>query len=106
MDIIEKLGHSVVHHGKFSNRIFLLKYHPNDRANITKQLNELALAKGYTKIIAKIPAAAQPVFLQDGFTQEAFIPAFYKGEDDVFFMSKFLSEERKATPSSEERFSY
>ncbi|WP_053185352.1 putative beta-lysine N-acetyltransferase [Sunxiuqinia dokdonensis] len=99
MDLIEKIGHSLVHHGKFNNRIFLLKYDPNDRANITQKLNELARKNGYTKIIAKIPAAAQPVFLQDGFTQEAFIPAFYKGEDDVFFMSKFLSDERNASPN-------
>ncbi|WP_299576894.1 putative beta-lysine N-acetyltransferase [uncultured Sunxiuqinia sp.] len=99
MDIIEKIGHSVVHHGTFNNRIFLLKYHPNDRTTITKRLNELAQAKGYTKIIAKVPAAAQPVFLQDGFTQEAFIPAFYQGKEDVFFMSKFLSEDRQTSPN-------
>lgn len=99
MDLIEKIGHSVVHHGKFNNRIFLLKYAPGDRANITRQLNELAKANGYTKIIAKIPAAAQPVFLQDGFTQEAFIPSFYNGHDDVFFMSKFLSDERRTSPN-------
>lgn len=100
MDLIEKLGHSLVHHGEFNNRIFLLKYDEKDRNNITDQLNKLAETNGYTKIIAKVPAAAQPVFLKDGFTQEAFIPSFYQGEQDVFFMSKFLSDERKKAPSS------
>ncbi|WP_159518098.1 putative beta-lysine N-acetyltransferase [Sunxiuqinia indica] len=100
MDRIEKIGHSVVHHGKFNNRIFLLKYSDKDRQNITQLLNSLAATNGYTKIIAKVPAAAQPVFLIDGYRQEAFIPAFYKGEEDVFFMSKFLSDERDATPEA------
>jgi lysine 2,3-aminomutase len=100
MDRIENIGHSVVHHGKFNNRIFLLKYSDKDRQNITQLLNSLAATNGYTKIIAKVPAAAQPVFLIDGYRQEAFIPAFYKGEEDVFFMSKFLSDERDATPEA------
>ena len=100
IDRIETIGHSVVHHGKFNNRIFLLKYHDADRNQITGWLNDLAAANGYTKIIAKVPATAQPLFLMDGFTPEAFIPAYYKGENDVFFLSKFLNEERSTIPEA------
>ena len=100
IDRIETIGHSVVHHGKFNNRIFLLKYHDADRNQLTGWLNDLAAANGYTKIIAKVPAAAQPLFLMDGFTPEAFIPAYYKGEEDVFFLSKFLNEKRSTIPEA------
>lgn len=98
LDKIEQIGQSIVHHGHFSNRIFLLKYHPDDGAEMINKLNELANENGYSKIIAKAPASAQPLFLTAGFEQEAFIPAYFKSEEDVFFMSRFLTEERAQTP--------
>lgn len=98
LDKIEQIGQSIVHHGHFSNRIFLLKYHSDDSETIIKKMNELAIQNGYSKMIAKVPASAQPLFLIDGFEQEAFIPAYFNGEDDVFFMSKFLTEKRAETP--------
>ena len=98
LDKIEQVGQSIIHHGHFSDRIFLLKYHPDDGETIIKKLNELAVKNGYSKMIAKIPASAQPLFLIDGYEQEAFIPGYFKGEDDVFFMSKFLSEQRAEIP--------
>ena len=97
-DKIEKIGKSIIHHGHFSNRIFLLKYHPEDGTAIIKRINELANENGYSKIIAKVPPSAQPLFLIDGFEQEAFIPAYFGGEEDVFFMSKFLNSKRSEIP--------
>ena len=97
MDNIEKIGHSLIHHGKFNNRIYLMKLHKADHPGLLKQLNKLASENGYSKIIAKIPASAQPAFLMDGFAQEAFIPAFYNGNEDAFFMAKYLDFKRSVT---------
>ncbi|HKJ43781.1 MAG TPA: putative beta-lysine N-acetyltransferase [Sunxiuqinia sp.] len=100
-DKIEQIGQSTVHHGHFSNRIFLLKYHPDDGATVIKKMNELASENGYSKMIAKVPESAQPLFLIDGFVQEAFIPGYFNGDEDVFFMSKFLTEKRAETPEKQ-----
>lgn len=93
-DTIENLGKSVVHHGQFSNRAFLLKYKPEDRDTIIGRLNELASENWYSKIIAKVPPSAQPLFALDGFEQEAYIPGYFNGKEDVIFMSKFLDAKR------------
>jgi len=94
MDCIEKLGHSLIQHGNFNNRIYLMKFDERDYANLLPQLDDLAIKNGYSKIFAKIPATAQPISLQNGYVQEAYIPEFYIGNEGVFFMSKFLDPER------------
>jgi lysine 2,3-aminomutase len=94
IDYIEKIGNSLVHHGKFNNRIYLMKLHKSDNPGLLERLNKMAAQKGYSKIIAKIPASAQPAFLMDGFAQEAFIPDFYDGGEDAFFMAKYLDSKR------------
>lgn len=35
-----------------------------------------------------------PLFIADGYLLEGYIPRFYGGEEDVYFMSKFLSSDR------------
>ena len=95
MDRIEKIGFSTIQHGPFNNRIYLMKFDKRDNLHLLTQLNELALKNGYSKIFAKIPASAHPISLQHGFTQEAYIPEFYKNGEGVFFMSRFLTPERQ-----------
>lgn len=94
MDSIEKTGHSTIQHGKFNNRIYLMKYDKQDESDILFRLNDLATKNDYSKIIAKIPASVQPLFLMDGYTQEAYIPEFYFGNEDAFFMTKYFDPKR------------
>jgi lysine 2,3-aminomutase len=98
MDCIEKTGHSTIQHGKFNNRIYLMKYDKRDQSDIISRLNDIAGKNGYTKIIAKIPASVQPLFLMDGYTQEAYIPEFYKDSEGAFFMTKYFDVERSIIP--------
>lgn len=98
MDSIEKTGHSNIQHGKFNNRIYLMKYDKQDESDILFRLNDLANKNRYTKIIAKIPASVQPLFLMDGFTQEAYIPEFYFGNEGAFFMTKYFDPKRSIIP--------
>ncbi|MGE4586636.1 MAG: putative beta-lysine N-acetyltransferase [Mangrovibacterium sp.] len=97
-DSIERLGHSVIHHGEASNRIYLMKFSWEDQDNIIEKLDRLAGRKGYSKIIAKVPARAQPLFLTGDYQMEASIPGFYNGEEDVFFMAKYFSSSRESKP--------
>ena len=99
MDSIEKIGHSLIQHGCFNNRIYLLKFDKRDQADLTKRLNELAQKNAYGKIITKVPESANPIFLKDGYKQEAYIPEFYKDGEGVFFMAKYFNNERAQVPN-------
>lgn len=98
MDTIEKIGHTTIQHGKSNNRIYLMKYDKQDESEVLCRLNDLATKNDYSKIIAKIPASVQPLFLMDGYTQEAYIPEFYFGNEGAFFMTKYFDPKRSIIP--------
>ena len=75
-----------------------MKYDKRDQSDIISRLNDIADKNGYSKIIAKIPASVQPLFLMDGYTQEAYIPEFYKGNEGAFFMTKYFDPKRSIIP--------
>ncbi len=99
MDCIEKSGHSTIQHGKFNNRIYLMKYDKRDQSDLLGRLNDLAIENNYSKIIAKVPATIQPLFLTDDYTLEAYIPNFYNGIEGAFFMAKYFDPERALIPN-------
>lgn len=94
MDQIEKIGLSVIQHGKFNNRIYLLKYNEDGNSDLLVRMDELACKNEYGKIIAKVPASAQTFFLMNGYSQEAYIPSFFEGQEDVSFMVKYFDDAR------------
>ncbi|MFA6808486.1 MAG: putative beta-lysine N-acetyltransferase [Eubacteriales bacterium] len=89
-----KIGKSIINHGKYSNRIYLMKIDQSDFPEIIQILDDLAKVNGYTKIFAKIPYLFKEAFIKSGYGIEATIPGFYKGVEDVIFMGKYFSEER------------
>jgi len=95
MDKTEKIGQSLIQHGKDSDRIYLMKLHPSDAASIIPVLFDLAHKNGYTKIFAKIPATYYPQFLMAGFQIEASVPGFYRGNEDGLFLGHYIDASRK-----------
>ena len=94
-DNIETFGEgSIIQHGKLNNRIYLMKLDENDLPDIFQFINHLARENEYSKIICKVPSWACPLFISNGFISEAYIPDFFKGSVDAFFMSKFLNSDR------------
>jgi lysine 2,3-aminomutase len=100
-DKIEKLGKSTIYHGKFNDRIYLMKLHPENVPEIISGMEELADKQGYSKIFAKIQPGALPGFLSNNYSIEAFVPKFYKNKQDCFFVSKFKNGKRKEIPKNE-----
>jgi putative beta-lysine N-acetyltransferase len=98
-DVIEKIGKSVIQHGKYNDRIYLMKLDPVDADDISKELDQLAIKNQYSKIFAKIPESHIGSFIDAGFKQEAAIPGFYNGKENVVFLAKFLSEGRMKVDS-------
>jgi lysine 2,3-aminomutase len=97
-DKFEKIGDSLIQHGKFNNRIYLMKTTPKGTSRIISKMDKLAEEKGYTKITAKIFADSFPRFLLAGYRVEAYIPGYFNGEYDCMYVSKFTDEKRKKLP--------
>ncbi|MFW5774089.1 MAG: putative beta-lysine N-acetyltransferase [Tangfeifania sp.] len=105
LDKTETIGNSIIHHGKFNNRIYLLNLGHNEAASIIPKLDDLAAENGYTKIFAKIHSDALPEFMLNGYEIEAFVPEFYVGNADCIMVAKFLDDERRRIPIEKvERF--
>jgi len=94
-DIIIQIGKSIIQHGKSNNRVYVMKYHPDDSPIILKKINELAKENRYTKIFAKIPLMQAMEFIEDGFVIEAEVPKFFKGKETCYFLCKYFSMSRK-----------
>ena len=88
-DSIIKINNSLIQHGKENNRIYLMKLGTDKINNLIFSLNHLAEKNIYTKIFAKIPENAKNSFLNNGYLQEAFIPKFYKYQENVYFMASY-----------------
>ena len=94
-DKVEKLGNSYIQHGTFNDRIYLMKLSCRDYPDIVNRLHDLARRNGYSKIFAKVPESACPLFLKKEYEVEACIPSFYDGEETGLFLGKFLQKDRQ-----------
>ncbi|MBN2102483.1 putative beta-lysine N-acetyltransferase [bacterium] len=97
---MEKIGKSWIQHGPLNQRIYLIKLAHSDYPDIMEKIESLVQSRGYTKIFTKVPAWAYAGLRNRGYVQEAFIPAFYHGEGDIFFMSKFIDPKREMIQES------
>lgn len=93
-DTIENIGDSVIQHGKFNNRIYLMKLSRKDFPDIIEELDKIALREGYSKIFAKVPSFAKDNLINNDYLIEARIPKFYNGVENVYFMGKYFDESR------------
>lgn len=93
-DTLTNIGDSIIQHGKFNDRIYLMKLSKKDFPDILYELDRLALDNKYSKIFAKVPAFAKDEFVNNRYIEEAYIPRFYNGQEDVYFMGKYFSKLR------------
>ncbi|MFC1875692.1 putative beta-lysine N-acetyltransferase [Thermodesulfobacteriota bacterium] len=94
-DSIEKINRSIVQHGPYNRRVYLMKLHVQDVLHILPALDRLAHEKHYEKILAKVPSESKPVFEKQGYIQEAVIPEYFNNREHAFFMCKYLSSSRR-----------
>lgn len=102
-DCVSTLNKSVIQHGRDNDRIYLMKL-GGDVLETIEHLDSLAAEHGYSKIIAKVPEAAQEAFEQHGYIMEAMIPRFYNGSTDAYFMAKFIDPERGVEKNEDKIF--
>jgi putative beta-lysine N-acetyltransferase len=94
-DTLTTFGQSKIQHGKHSDRVYLMHLATADLPGIIPYLDALASDRGYSKLFAKIPVAAESAFLAAGYAVEASIPNFYRGQESALFLGKYLSAERQ-----------
>ena len=100
-DIIETVNGSLIQHGHHSDRIYLMRLNPENIPGTLAAVDELAAARGYGKIFARIPSDAWPEFKIAGYRKEAVIPYLYRGKTDGFFVARYLSDRRRVLANPE-----
>ncbi len=94
-DAIVHRGNSIIQHGHFNNRVYVMRLAHEDIPDIIRYADNLALKEGYTKIFVKVPESSVETFASDGYVTEATVPFFYNGEESAVFMGKYLDPVRK-----------
>lgn len=94
-DQIEAFGESLLQHGNSNDRVYLMKVSPDDCPSVVGYAVTLARAHNYSKVFAKVPAAARDAFLHKSFIEEAKVPRLFSGREDGYFLSKFMLSDRR-----------
>ncbi|MCK9306863.1 MAG: putative beta-lysine N-acetyltransferase [Methanoculleus sp.] len=94
-DTIATIGRTLVQHGQVSDRIYVMHLSPADLPGILADLDALAQREDYSKIFAKVPVSALPLFIARGYIVEARVPRFFRGREDGCFAAKFFDAERR-----------
>ncbi len=100
-DIIENFKGTIIQHGKYNDRLYLMKCPSSPDQNLADDLIRLTQKKGYTKIFAKVPEFVSRQFFLAGFIEEARIPKFYSAGESAVFMSFYLDKNRSNEPHVE-----
>jgi putative beta-lysine N-acetyltransferase len=101
-DVIQQIGKSIVQHGHFNNRIYVMRLSFEDIPDIIRPLDELAKKEGYSKIFIKLPKSSESVFAGAGYCTEATVPFYYNGTDTAVFMAKYFNAARNKVADSRE----
>ncbi len=90
-----KTGRSIIQHGSYNDRIYLMEWGGDDPDFLADKLLRLANDENYSKITARVPEHAKDAFLNKGFIIEACVPSFYNGKEDGYFLGFFPENGRR-----------
>lgn len=88
---------NTIQHGRSSDRVYLLKLGSSPDV-AARSLSDLALAEGYSKVIAKVPEVMLDAFKAQSFEEEVRVPNMYAHHGDGVFVAKYLMPERRDEP--------
>lgn len=94
-DRVVRHGNSIVQHGHFNNRVYVMKLDPADIPEILRYSDTLAYKEGYSKIFVKVPESSVSRFMEQGYIPEATVPFFYRGKESAVFMAKYTDPARR-----------
>lgn len=85
----------LIQHGPANDRIYLMKMGDDGAVTLPDDLIAFASQHNYSKVFAKVPAAAAIPFRLVGFKREAAIPGYYGGCEQADFLCCYLHEQRR-----------
>ncbi len=94
-DKLELIGDSLIQHGKYNDRIYLLDLSPKDLPKLFTKFKQLLSKNKYSKIVVKVPEKYKEEFINKGFTEEAYVPNFYYGKETMSFLANYPKKERR-----------
>lgn len=100
-DTVERIGQSIIQHGRNNQRIYLMKSSVVDLPGIIEKLDDLADRNSYSKIFAKVPESQRNIFLENGFRVEASVPCLFHGKEQGLFLGKYPIGERGSEKKEE-----
>ncbi|WP_027361343.1 putative beta-lysine N-acetyltransferase [Halodesulfovibrio aestuarii] len=94
LDRVVSVMGNTIQHGHSSNRAYLLKLggSPDIAA---RSLSDIAVAEGYSKVIAKVPETMLDAFTAQSFEEEARVPDMYAHKGDGVFVARYFEPERR-----------
>lgn len=95
IDQVVKFGESILQHGKFNDRVYLMKLSKTDFPDIINYIYKLAKENKYTKAFVKVPKWAEGTFTDAGYEIEAVVKNFFAGVEDAYFMAYYFDKSRK-----------
>ena len=101
-DSVIKYGKSILQHGHFNNRVYIIKLAQDDLPGIIGFADDLAEKEGYTKIFGKVPASSADLFARAGYVIEASIPSYFQGKEEAVFMAKYFDPDRSKAVNATE----
>jgi putative beta-lysine N-acetyltransferase len=102
-DKIEYFNKSIIQHGKYNDRVYVLKLSEEDFPDILDYIDKLTDNYSYSKIIIKSPRWAYKELIENGYEKEGLIPNFFNGNTDCYFLCKYINESRRNTNLSIKR---
>ncbi len=97
-DVVLHRGNSIIQHGHFNNRVYIMKLAPGDIPDIIRYADDLTHKEGYTKIFVKVPESSVEIFANAGYITEATVPYFFHGKEPSVFMARYTDPGRKKVP--------
>jgi beta-lysine N6-acetyltransferase len=91
---------SVIQHGPFNDRIYLLSATDKDIYSLPSRLIDIAIKNGYGKIFAKLNETQSFPFLSENYIIEARVPLMYPRNREGVFLAHFLDKSRKEEENS------
>jgi putative beta-lysine N-acetyltransferase len=94
-DLVEEWGGALVQHGQGNGRVYLMRLGGEEPLTLIRRIGELCRRQGYGKAFAKVPASRSAAFIAEGWRTEAYVPGFFRGEEDAFFLCAYFDETRR-----------
>lgn len=96
------LGKSLLHHGPLNQRAYLVRLADEDAERMPAWMRQLAQARGYTKLLARVPRRLAAPFLETGFEVEAVLPLYYTGGEECLYLARYLDKGRRHSPQAQQ----